>query len=293
HTIRSSVEKWRLVEYGGPMPKITLINPPSPFLIDQRVFPPLGICYISAYLKKYGYEPKIVDLAGGKKLPEIDADIIGVSSTTPQYIESLKILGEVRGRGIDALMVIGGPHATCTPDTSKDFDISVIGEGENAMLDIAMQYPTTFPRFFKKPPPNLYMLPFPDRKAINIHTYKYFIDNEQATTMITSRGCPYNCAFCSSIYNRVRLHSAEYVINEIKEIQRLGFSGIMFFDDIFILNKTRLFKICEYLKSQSIVWRCFIRANIVSEEIIKVMAHSGCKEVGIGVETGSQKILDI
>lgn len=275
------------------MVKIILINPPSPFLISDKIFNPLGILYISAYLKKYGYNPKIIDLAGNKKLPDVNADIIGITATTPQYPYALKILNELKNRDLDALYVIGGPHATCSPETAKDFDISVIGEGENAMLDIAMQYPRVFPRFFKKPPPNLYMLPFPDRTAIDIHSYKYFIDDEQATTMITSRGCPYNCAFCSSIYNRVRLHSAEYVINEIKEIQRLGFSGLMFFDDIFILNKTRLFKICEYLKKEQIVWRCFVRSDLASREIMKIMAKSGCKEIGIGVETGSQKILDI
>jgi len=282
-----------LVQYGDTMPKIALINPPSSFLIDDKVFPPLGILYISAYLKKYGYYPEIIDLAGNKKLPNIDADIIGISAVTPQYPEALKILHELKNRGTNAIFVIGGPHATCSPETAKDFDISVIGEGENAMLNIAMRYPTTFPKYFKYPPPNLYMLPFPDRKNIDIHNYKYFIDDEPTTTMLTSRGCPYNCAFCSSIYNRVRLHSADYVINEIKEIQKLNFSGIMFFDDIFILNKKRLFKICEYLKKEKIVWRCFVRADLVNDEIMKIMAKSGCKEIGIGVETGSQKILDI
>ena len=78
------------------MPKIVLINPPSPFLLDDAVFPPLGILYISAYLKKYGYVPKIVDLAGSKKgskkIADIYADIIGISAVTPQYPEALKIL---------------------------------------------------------------------------------------------------------------------------------------------------------------------------------------------------------
>jgi len=275
------------------MPEIALINPPSPFLLDDKVFPPLGILYISAYLKKYGYDPEIIDLAGNKKLPNIDADIIGISAVTPQYPLALKILNELKKRNPDALFVIGGPHATCSPETSNDFDISVIGEGENAMLDIAVGSPRAFPKIFRVAPPNLHMLPFPDRTAIDIHSYKYFIDGEPATTTITSRGCPYSCAFCSSIYDRVRLASTEYVINEIKEIQKLGFSAIHFFDDIFSLNQKRLFKICEYLKKEKIVWRCFVRSDLASREIMKTMAKSGCKEIGIGVETGSQKILDI
>lgn len=276
--------------------KITLINPDSPFLINSKTFPPLGICYISSYLKKYGYNPQIIDLAGGRGIGSIDASIVGISSTTPQYPEALKILYKLRMTGLETLYVIGGPHASCNPETSLDFDISVVGEGEQAMLDIARDYPADFPSRFMHQPfiENIDTIPFPDRESIDIHSYQYFIDDQPATTIITSRGCPYACGFCTSIWGRkVRMHSADYVINEIKEVQHLGFSAIMFFDDILILDKKRLFKICEHLKKEKIVWRCFVRANLVSDEILKVMAESGCKEVGIGVESGSQKVLDI
>lgn len=277
------------------MPKIVLINPPSPFLIDDKVFLPLGILYISSYLKKYGYHPEVIDLTGNEKLPYFDADIIGITSVTPQYTEALKIVGELRVRNMDSLMVIGGPHATCTPDTSKDFDISVIGEGEQSMLKIVQTYPRKYPQFFYTGfIEHIDGIPFPDRESIDIHSYKYFIDDEPATNVITSRGCPYNCAFCNSIWGkRVRMHSANYVIEEIKSVQKLGYNAIMFFDDIFIFNKKRLFKICEYLREEGIIWRCFVRSDLASEQIIRIISQSGCREIGIGVETGSQKILDI
>ena len=279
-------------------PKIVLINPPSRFLIDDQVFPPLGILYISAYLKKHGLNPKIIDLAGSKDIPEFDADIIGVTSTTPQYPYVQELINELKcERGINAQYVIGGPHATCSPDScieQSKFDTVVVGEGEQSMLSIAKNYPLNVPKISTEFINDIDDIPFPDREAIDIHSYKYFIDDEPATTIITSRGCPYNCAFCSTIWGKkVRTHSANYVIDEIKEIQRLGFRGIMFFDDILILNKPRLLKICEYLKKEHLVWRCFVRANVVSREVLNIMAESGCKEIGVGIESGSQKILDI
>lgn len=273
--------------------KIILINPDSPFLINSKTFPPLGICYISAYLKKYGYDPQIIDLAGGREIGNINASIVGITSTTPQYPEAQKILKKLRESNPDALYVIGGPHATCNPETVLDFDVSIIGEGEDAMLRIAMNHLWPFPSRFKSHLVSIDSIPFPDRESIDIHGYKYFIDGEPATTMITTRGCPYACGFCCKINDRVRMHSAEYVISEIQEVQRLGFQGIMFFDDIFILDKQRLFKICEYLKKERIIWRCFVRSNLVTDDIMRILAESGCKEIGIGVESGSQKILDI
>ena len=278
------------------MPEIALINPPSPFLLDDKVFPPLGLLSISSYLKKYWHHPEVIDLAGGRGVGSIDADIVGIGATTPQYPEALKILYKLRMTGLEALYVIGGPHATCNPNTCLDFDVSVIGEGEQAMLHIAKDHPSDFPSRFTYQPfiENIDEIPFPDREAIDIHSYQYFIDDEPATAMITSRGCPYACGFCTSIWGRkVRMHSADYVINEIKEVQRLGFAGLMFFDDIFILDKHRLFKICEHLKNEHMVWRCFVRANLVSDEILRVIAESGCREIGIGVESGSQRILDV
>lgn len=278
-------------------PKIVLINPPSNFLIDEKVFPPLGILYLSSYLKKYGYDPEIIDLAGEKEIPEITADIIGVTSTTPQFPSAQEILKELKyNRQIEAQYVIGGPHATCSPNICMEypsFDTAVLGEGEISMLSLVQKYPLNISEISSDVISDIDDIPFPDRGAIDIHSYKYFIDDKPATTMITSRGCPYSCAFCSTVWGKkVRMHSASYVINEIKEIQKLGFQGIMFFDDILILNKKRLLNICEYLKKENIVWRCFARANIASREAFQVMAESGCKEVGVGIESGSQKILD-
>jgi len=262
--------------------------------------PPLGILYLSAVLKRNGHYVDVVDLAGGARLPTIEADVIGIGSTTPQFPSAVSIMNELKISNPDALYVCGGPHASCDPKSVLDagFDVCIMGEGERAFHEVVKMRENGVPlhRFMHRAPPiqNLDDLPFPDREAINVRVYKYLLDGERCTTMITSRGCQYNCAFCCKEPwgRKVRMHSADRVINEIKEIQELGFSAVMFFDDIFILNKKRLYKICDYLRSQSIIWRCFVRSDLINREMLKTMARSGCKEMGLGVESGSQQILD-
>jgi pyruvate-formate lyase-activating enzyme len=106
-----------------------------------------------------------------------------------------------------------------------------------------------------------------------------------------SRGCPYACAFCSTIWQRVRFHSAEYVLKELTEIQSYGFNAVNFFDDVFTLKRERLKTICGGLKARRMSWRCFITGNTVTEAMLSLMSKSGCKEVAIGIESGSDRIL--
>jgi radical SAM superfamily enzyme YgiQ (UPF0313 family) len=121
--------------------KILFVNPNSKFLINDKVFPNLGLLYLSAYLKENGYNNvRLIDLNGGNILPEIvDADIVGLYSTTPQFLQTLRLVKKLKNinRVRDALYVIGGPHVSGKPqDAFKDFDIIVMGEGERALLDI-------------------------------------------------------------------------------------------------------------------------------------------------------------
>jgi anaerobic magnesium-protoporphyrin IX monomethyl ester cyclase len=119
-------------------------------------------------------------------------------------------------------VVLGGPQATCDPlgSLERGFDYVIVDEGEKACLKL-LQGKTS--KFIIKEPfiKNLNDIPFPDRNAVNIHNYKYFIDGEKATTAITSRGCFYNCAFCCKTWgNIVRFRSARNVLQEMNEIQR-------------------------------------------------------------------------
>jgi len=275
--------------------QVVLINLPSPFLIDDQVMPPLGLLYISSYLKKHKVSVEVIDLSGGEKFPSINADWIGISATTPQYEEALRILTKIKARNRYQRVIIGGPHATCMGEKLlfDGFDGVVIGEGERAMYKIVCFGNDVLPVVQEPEIEDLDILPFPDREAINLEKYKYFIDDERATTMITSRGCPFHCAFCSHTWESVRFRSAGNVLAEVDEIQKkFGYNAIMFYDDNFTLNISRLKKICKGLKKRGVKWRCLVRANLVNEELLKRMRKSGCVEILAGLESMDQDILN-
>ena len=275
--------------------KITLVAPNSPFLISPKVHPPLGVLYLASSLQKYNAE--IVDLSGlkraeqEKRIKEIDSDFVGISATTSQFIDACNIRTMLHE---DCASIIGGAHVTHRPLDGffAGYDITVIGEGERALLDI-VQKGTKGNVVYRGEIPNIDEIPFPDRSAIDIHSYKYYIDDESATTLMTSRGCPFNCAFCSKTWQTVRFHSADYVQKELKEIkEKYEFNAVLFFDDIFTLKPKRLKKICGFLKQERMLWRCFVKSNAVNEKMLKMMAQSGCKEIAMGIESGSEKLLD-
>ena len=277
-----------------PVKEITLIFPSSPFLVDDMVMPPLGVLYLSAVLKKNGVKSTIIDLSHSAELPEIKTKLVGISATTPQYPYALEVLKKLKSEG--HIVAIGGPHGSALPEVClhDGFDYVIIGEGERAILEL-LNLPSN--QIIKSEYiEDIDSIPFPDRNAIDIHAYKYAIDGLPATTMITSRGCPYDCAFCAnSVWGRsTRLRSADNIFEEAEELkERHGFKAIMFFDDIFTIKKKRTLEICERLRGLNMNLRVFARANNIDDEIAGALYGAGCKEVGIGAESGSQKILDM
>ena len=148
---------------------------------------------------------------------------------------------------------------------------------------------------------NLDEIPFPAHHLIDYSEYKrgiYWGDHmlSRAVSIISSRGCPYNCIFCGSrvvFGRRTRFRSIENVVAEMKEvIDTIGFRGFNFHDDTFALDIKRTIGLCREFKKLNIVWRCLSRVNTVNEKTISAMEKSGCKELILGVESGSQKILD-
>lgn len=111
--------------------------------------------------------------------------------------------------------------------------------------------------------------------------------------MITSRGCPHNCAFCSKDVwgRRYVARSVESVAEEIAQVHRMGYKAIMFYDDTFVIGHDRLCGICEELRQRGITWRAFVRTDEVNEDILRMMRLSGCAEIGVGIESGSPEIL--
>lgn len=287
----------------GKMLKILLINPGSKFLIEEKVFPPLGLLSIGAYLRECGYEDvKVLDLCDcGGELGEIDADIVGVGSNTPQFPDAFQIIKDIKkiNKKKDAVYVFGGPHISGRPSDVPDGDIAVVGEGELALLDICDRKRDGLPQekvIRKEYVKSIDSFPYPDRDLIDIKGYRYFIDGHLATTIMTSRGCPYSCGFCANNAwgKTLRMRTPEKILGEVKLlINKYGYDSFMFFDDTMTVNKKRMLRICELLKPLCIKYRCFIRSDTVNREVLQAMKDSGCVEVGVGIESGSQRILDI
>lgn len=272
--------------------EVVLVNPPSPFLKDQLVMPPLGIMYLSSFLKSFGVDTVIHDMAVTKKqIPE--ANITAFTATTPQYLHAVEATEEVAQH--ITRTVIGGAHASSFGNC-REFDYEVHGEGELALYNIVMNniYDTPLPRIHKGIPiENLDVLPFPDRYWDGFKNYHYDYDGMKFTTAMTSRGCPYNCAFCFSMLGKkVRNMSVGRVIAEAVQIQNMGFDGIMYYDDTFAINEQRTTEIAQGLNNLEMKFRCFTRANTINEKLLQILKKNGCVELGMGVESGSQKILD-
>ena len=260
---------------------INLVNPRSPFLIDEDVMPPLGLMYLSAVLNSKGISARVVDLGLNDEIPEGDLFITG---TTPQLAEILKLRR-------DAYTVVGGPHASIDPASlSLNFNLVVAGEGEEVIEGIVKNKPSGV--IHANRIRHLDMLPFPDRRTAS--RYRYEIDGKAATTMITSRGCNGKCSFCcKAVMNRgIFLRSAENVLAEVTEIKQLGYGAIMFYDDTIAINRKRVESICSGLEKTGMRFRGFVRADQVDKELFCRMAQAGFYEILIGVESGSQKLLN-
>jgi len=284
--------------------KIALLVPPSPFLIEPLTFPPLGPLYLSSYLKRAGHDVVVYDYDDyemrmrEKRWDKVEkADVVGITGTTPQFKDMVHFLGWIKRRdyGKGKVFVAGGPHASSDPQSCLDagFDAVVIGDGELAFQEVLQ---CGLKGYHSHKVSRLDDLPFPDWSAINIKKYHYKVDGSKAMSLITQRGCPYACAFCCHWegYRTVSFRSPGNVADEIEQLRGLyDYEAFMFWDDEFNLNRERTLKLCEALKPLEIKFRCFIRANLFDAEVAQAMKDAGCVEVGCGVESGSQRILNI
>ncbi len=275
--------------------KVALIQPASPFLIDSAVHGPLGLWYLGAALKRAGHEVVYCDRGLGDALPD-DCDVWCVTGTTPQRDDMAHV---IRAAG-NTPVIVGGPHASADPaDVALNMDgnvVVVVGEGEQILPEI-LAHPMDdmvivhAPRIM-----NLDALPFPDRsQAGRYHYYlrdRYGVEHECATA-ITSRGCPHGCTFCSGGVWR-RKYTARSAGNVIAEMWMLRdrYTAVHFYDDSLAIDRKRLRALCDGLRETELVWRCFVRADQVDAGTLRHMAASGCVEIGLGVESGAQSVLD-
>jgi len=309
--------------------KVFLVNPD--YLLYP--FPPLGLAYIAGYARKHipGLEIKILDQFPEKEIINLikkeKPEIIGFSSTSPHHYKVRK-LAEKFKKISSAIFVLGGIHVTNCPWTIKNspFDVGIRGEGEITFKkflesvkknrELKINELKKIPGFVLKKNnklintglgeriQNLDEVPIPARDLLKMpyYTFPSFSDGASFNPtglMFTSRGCPYNCTFCSStkFWERiVKFFSAERVVEEVELLyKKYNYRIIQIYDDLFSMNKPRLREIIKLLKKRKLLgkieFRVFGRGNCFDEETAILLKKLNVTEVGFGVETGSEKLL--
>jgi len=295
------------------MNSITLINPPSPWLISDRELLPLGILYLASYLRMKGHKVHIVDLTNGVyktdyKLPS--TDYYGISFVTPQIGYVKDIIKRIKHLRLTPTIIAGGIHATSLPkDTSNmGSDFVVTGEAEQTLeliLKANLKIKDSEQIILQsKPLDNLNDLPFPSWDLIDMESYVKDLGvfsylgsrhkNGREINIMATRGCNNHCRFCTMYKGSCRWRSVDNVIAEIKELQKLyGVNRIKFTDDNFTMNSNWLVEFCKKVKETGIDWACLGRTDQSDLEIYKLMKVSGCIGIDFGVESGSQRMLNV
>ncbi len=312
---------------------ILLINPNNSEISDfgEGILPPLGICYISSYLKSKKIKSEVLDanalnLSIQDILETVESKqpkIIGLTGTTPLILRIYKLASKIKESFPDIKIVVGGPHVSVLPERTlkecSSIDMIVRGEGEITSYELVTAIKNQSPfdgidglayrkneKVLLTSPQtrilNLDSLPFPDRSDLPIKKYmpsiKWF-NRAPFATVMTSRGCPNDCVFCASkliLGRAVRFRSPQNVLKEIRELKnKYGIKEVMFYDDTFTLNKERIYELCDlFVKSNiNITWGCLSRVDRIDEDLLSKMKEAGCHIMSYGVESGSERMLGI
>jgi len=289
-------------------------------------FPPLGLGYVASTLRDNGYSVKIIDCTfiteneTIQTLRDLSPRVIGIYSMFSMKDSALRLAKLLRAEC--DLLVAGGPLPTLYPDEYlHEFDVTCIGEGEETMLDLVRtsenktdlsnvqgicfnaKNGTSTPKQVIRTPPrppirNLDSIPLPARDLFDNETYQdYFLKRfgRKETSIITTRGCPFDCDFCSRpIFSKnFRARSAQSVVDELCDIARLGYDWVWFSDDCFTLNTRRVLEVCEGIRNRhlDLKWECLSRVDTFNLDIASAMKSAGCRRVFFGIESGDDGIL--
>jgi len=289
--------------------------------------PPLGLLYLARIIEQQGHQVEVIDAREGKltqkELAVISksVDAIGISIPTFALKNSQKIINTIKTEDNSIPIFAGGPHCSLFPKETLDVvNINAVIQGE---AESAMQY---FPKaletgklsivpgiYYKeskkikqgKPPKaidDLDTIPFPAHYLVKQYEYGHHsgfkLFEGKFTSMITSRGCPYRCSFCSRdlfIGRKYRQRSADNVLQEIEYIVDQGYNGIIFVDDNFLLNKDRTMKIMDGIIDRNLDLNMIVegaRVDSADEKLYNKMWKAGVKLISFGIESGNQDVLN-
>ncbi|MEK6947572.1 MAG: radical SAM protein [Nanoarchaeota archaeon] len=307
-----------------PYKNTIVMEAPNEIFEEFGTYPPLGLLYLAASLRKDNpkHEIKVLDCDAYKLdfsdvenvIKEFKPDIVGVTAFTPTICDALLVVKLVKKIDPRIVTVMGGHHTDMYYKETinlGNIDYIVLGEGEEILPklvsfiekgeDVSKISGLVFkkdgelvitgePGYIK----NLDDLPMPARDLMNLNKFQCVLGREKLiTTMMSSRGCPYRCTFCyKPLKTRSwRFRSAENIVAEIEQCCSLGIKEIFFFDDNFSVDIKRVEKICDLIieKGLDITWSYRGRVNTISYEMLQKCKKSGCHRIHFGVETGTDE----
>ncbi len=284
-------------------------------------FPPLGPAYVAASLRRAGHEVRLLDCTflSRERAWELAlaarADVAGVYCMATMREDALWFARRLRGRC--DLLIAGGPLPTCEPESFlADFDVVVRGEGEQTMVEalaaraagadldavpgvVARSTGGAAGAAPERPlAADLDALPFPARDLLPNAAYvkhgrrRY---GYAVTTVMSSRGCPFACEFCSNVVfgASYRERSPSSVVDEVEEALALGYDRIAFADDVFTLRRERVAAVCAEIERRGLrfAWECLARVDGIDRATAETMRSAGCRTVFFGIESGSDEVL--
>ena len=323
------MKKFDIPKLKGKKPKFMLsIAPWDMWEGEPDTIYPLGIAYLAAVLEKEGYEVDVLNLTYGnwedakeevaKRIKKFDPDFFGISILSNSRISALKLISVVKEIKPDIPIFAGGVHTTFMYEqilNAFPVDIAVLGEGEittiecldaiikkksvndfKAIKGIAFKHEGKIIKTeLRERIRNLDDLPIPKHEL-----FKEIIIKTKNAFIMSSRGCPFGCSFCpsSAFWGRcITKRSPENVVKEIMYLLKHfpTIEQISFEDDEFACDNNRTIGICNLLIKNNIKikWTCLARVSSINEELIILMKKAGCIQITFGMESGSQRILDL
>ncbi|UCG39092.1 MAG: B12-binding domain-containing radical SAM protein [bacterium] len=311
--------------------RVLLIQPPhiGEKVVRPPSFLPLNLGYLASAMRGAGMEVAVLDI-WGRHLSSAEVrrflnsetfDVYGVSALSTQfdYVEKMiSLMREITSKPV----VLGGALATFSYDAvfaTMDVNVCVLGEGEDTALELfpavasgedlsrirGIAYRREDEVVVTGPPEpirDLDSIPLPAYDLFDVTAYaakcsvysKYGTWNHlPALNVLSGRGCPFDCHFCSKTISGTRYRSVEAVVDEIRFlVRKYGIRAVFFNDELLVASRKRVLELCEKIGPLKLKWSCQGRANLMDRSLVRAMKAAGCVSVGYGIESGSQALLE-
>ncbi len=288
------------------------------------VWPPLGLLYVASFAESKGHRIHLMDaIAEELTFEDIESFIrkhrpsfVGITSVTTQISSACRVASIVKRASPGSPVVIGGPHASAVPDdVLKDTNVDYVvrGEGEYSFSELiagkpietinGLSYRSNGPdgdivhNAPGEPIMDLDSLPMPAYHLTQFDLYKPSVGAYKrlpAIAMITTRGCPGKCIFCTSAGTTLRTRTADKIVAEIEHLQaEYDIREVNFYDDTFTMFRKNVARFCDLIVERGIdlTWSCFARVDCVNESLLAKMRAAGCHQILYGIESADPEML--